>query len=165
MESLLPFYGLPIETLKERTADAEKIAETFTLVVLDGKVELQWNDNYSRDTWWASRGRADNQINLMEPFIGMLPNFRATYTIHDQPSILLDYQRNKELVDAARQHKGEFCRPVYSNRSVQTPQRGGPLRAKLAQGVCPRLGSQQGYQRGARGRYVCRQPPQGHEPV
>lgn len=108
MESLLPFYGLPIGTLKERTAEAETIVETFTLIVHDGKVELQWNDDYSRDRWWASRGRADKQINLMEPFIGMIGDFRATYTIHDQPSILLDYERNTDLVEAARKHKGRL---------------------------------------------------------
>ncbi|WWD17085.1 beta-1,2-xylosyltransferase 1 [Kwoniella shandongensis] len=105
MDSLLPFYGLPIETLKERLEEAEKIQETFTLIIHDGKVELQWNDDYSRDTWWASRPRADSQINLMEPFIKHLGAFRATFTIHDQPSILLDHARQEELVTAARQGK------------------------------------------------------------
>lgn len=76
MTALLPFYGLPIATLAERAAEAEKILETFTLIVHDGKVELQWNDDYSRDMWWASRPRADSQINLMEPFLSMLPEFR-----------------------------------------------------------------------------------------
>lgn len=95
--------------MKERAEEAEKIPETFTLIVNDGKVELQWNDNYSRDTWWASRGRADKQANLMEPFIAMLPDFRATYTIHDQPSVLIDHSRRTELVDAARKHQGRLC--------------------------------------------------------
>lgn len=76
LNSLMPFYALPIDTLKERVEETEKIQETFTLIVLDGKVELQWNDDYSRDTWWASRPRADSQTNLMEPFIQHLPNFR-----------------------------------------------------------------------------------------
>ena len=76
MESLLPFYALPIDTLKERVTEAETVAETFTLIVQDGKVELKWNDDYSRDMWWASRPRADAQINLMERFIGLLGNFR-----------------------------------------------------------------------------------------
>jgi hypothetical protein len=76
MNALLPFYGLPIATLAERAAEAEKIVETFTLIVENGQVVLQWNDNYSRDTWWASRPRADSQINLMEPFLGLLPDFR-----------------------------------------------------------------------------------------
>lgn len=76
MDSLLPFYALPIETMQERMTEAETIKETFTLIIHDGKVELQWNDDYSRDTWWASRPRADSQINLMEPFIGMLGSLR-----------------------------------------------------------------------------------------
>ena len=76
MNSLLPFYALPIDTLKERLVEAEKIPETFTLIVHDGKVELKWNDDYSRDTWWASRPRADSQIKLMEPFIKHIGTFR-----------------------------------------------------------------------------------------
>jgi beta-1,2-xylosyltransferase len=77
MTSLLPFYGLPIKTLQDRLVETETIPETFTLIVHDGKVELEWNDNYSRDTWWASRPRADSQINLMEPFLDLLPSFRS----------------------------------------------------------------------------------------
>ena len=76
MNSLMPFFALPLETLRERLLESETIAETFTLIVQDGKVELQWNDDYSRDTWWASRPRADAQINLMEPFLEHLENFR-----------------------------------------------------------------------------------------
>ena len=77
MDSLLPFYALPIATLQERLAEVESIQETFTLIVQNGKVELQWNDDYSRDQWWASRPRADSQINLMGPFLGMLGDFRS----------------------------------------------------------------------------------------
>lgn len=127
MNSLMPFYGLPVETMQQRTREAEKIPETFTLVVHDGKVELQWNDDYSRDTWWASRPRADSQINLMEPFIKDIGTFRyvvschvlwllvkevlmvrATFTIHDQPTMLLDYKRQQELMTAAKDHTGEY---------------------------------------------------------
>lgn len=77
MNSLMPFFALPIETLHERLLEAETIPETFTLIVQNGKVELQWNDDYSRDTWWASRPRADAQINLMEPFLEFLEDFRS----------------------------------------------------------------------------------------
>lgn len=108
MNSLMPFYGLPVETMQQRAREAEKIPETFTLVVHDGKVELQWNDEYSRDTWWASRPRADSQINLMEPFITAIGDFRATFTIHDQPTMLLDYKRQQELLEAAKAHKGVY---------------------------------------------------------
>lgn len=77
LEALLPYYGLSITTMQERMQDAEKVLETFTLIVQNGKVELQWNDNYSRDWWWSSRPRAEAQINLMEPFLQHLPNFRS----------------------------------------------------------------------------------------
>lgn len=106
MDTLLPFYGLPIASLKARLEETEKLPETFTVIVNRGKVELQWNDDYSRHKWLASRGRADSQINLMEPFLNFVGDFRATYSIHDRPSILVDYARMKELQDAASSHKG-----------------------------------------------------------
>lgn len=77
MHALLPFYGLPIDTLQERLKEVESIPETFTLISINGKIELQWNDDYARDTWFASRTRADKQINLMEPFMHMVGNFRS----------------------------------------------------------------------------------------
>jgi beta-1,2-xylosyltransferase len=33
---------------------------------------------------------------------------RATFTIHDQPTMLLDYKRQQELLTAAKDHTGEF---------------------------------------------------------
>jgi len=57
---------------------------------------------------------------------------RATFTIHDQPTMLLDYKRQQELLTAAKDHKGEStwrksqtCRLTVS---VETRQRGGPIR-------------------------------------
>jgi beta-1,2-xylosyltransferase len=151
MRSFSPFYGLPVSTLQERLTEVEKIEETFTLVVHDGKIELQWNDDYARDVWIASRSRADKQINLMEPFIALLPSFRwvasgrvmplhprcvlgvysrmfvpsclltthrATFTIHDQPTILLDHARQQELLTAAK-HGTVSTHPNENDRFEQ----------------------------------------------
>lgn len=105
MESLLPYYGLPKETLAERTKEAEKIVETYTIIVKDGKAEIQWNDDYAREMWSISRARADDQVNIMEPFLHLLHDFRATFTIHDQPSIQLEHGPQQELIDAALAQK------------------------------------------------------------
>lgn len=102
LNALLPFYAFSPAELAKRNAEAEKVVETFTLIVQNGKVVLQWNDDYSRDKWWSSRPRADAQVNLMEPFLGMLNDFRATFTIHDQPSILPDHDRMKDLTTLAK---------------------------------------------------------------
>ncbi|OWZ65552.1 beta-1,2-xylosyltransferase 1 [Cryptococcus neoformans] len=133
MNSLLPFYALPIDTLEERLTEAEKIPETFTLIVHDGKVELKWNDDYSRDTWWASRPRADSQINLMEPFIKHIGTFRATFTIHDQPSILLDHERHEELLTAAR-HGKVSTHPNELDRAEQNWKKACPPDSPLNKG-------------------------------
>jgi beta-1,2-xylosyltransferase len=100
--------------------EAESVAETFTLIVHDGKVELQWNDDYSRDTWWASRPRAEAQIDLMEPFIERIGSFRATFTIHDQPTIMLEYDRMKELTDLAKQRKRTWIADFTVSKLIQT---------------------------------------------
>lgn len=42
-----------------------------------------------------------------------LTSRRATFTIHDQPSILLDHSRQEELLSAARKGEGEPT-PAYS---------------------------------------------------
>lgn len=79
MESLTPFYALPHEEVQKRLQEAEQLPETFTLIVKsggNGKVVLQWNDEYSRDTWWNTRPRADAQINLMEYFLDRLGDMR-----------------------------------------------------------------------------------------
>lgn len=109
MNSLLPFYGLSIDTLRERFRETEKIEETFTLVIHDGKVELQWNDNYSRDTWWASRPRADAQINLMEPFLNQIGTLKC-----------VPGQIRGRLVRADKQRDLHYSRStLHSTRSRQ----------------------------------------------
>ncbi|BEI82977.1 hypothetical protein CcaverHIS002_0308450 [Cutaneotrichosporon cavernicola] len=105
MESLMPYYGLEIKELQTRNADLEKVVETFTLIVTNGKVEVQWNDNYARDRWWSTRPRADAQVNLMEKFLHLLPNFRATFSIHDQPMVMLNHDVLQKLNKAASDHK------------------------------------------------------------
>jgi hypothetical protein len=42
---------------------------------------------------------------------------RATFTIHDQPTMLLDYKRQQELLTAAKDHTGELiCRKLQACR-------------------------------------------------
>jgi hypothetical protein len=42
---------------------------------------------------------------------------RATFTIHDQPTMLLDYKRQQELLTAAKDHTGEsICRKSQTCR-------------------------------------------------
>ena len=53
MDGLAPFYGMSSPEIEKRVKEAEGVKETFTLIVKEGgKVVLQWNDDYSRDTWW-----------------------------------------------------------------------------------------------------------------
>jgi hypothetical protein len=72
---------------------------------------------------------------------------RATFTIHDQPTMLLDYKRQQELLTAAKDHTGEsICRKLQASRltiSIQARQRGGSLRVRLAQSLRSRQSSEQ----------------------
>ncbi|CED82144.1 cap1-related protein [Phaffia rhodozyma] len=109
MNSLLPFYALPPDEIAQRVTEAESIPETFTLIVKEGgKVVLQWNDQYSRDIWWNARTRADHQINLMEPFLDKLGEMRVTFSIHDQPFMVLPYERRQELEGLAKGRVGSY---------------------------------------------------------
>ena len=50
---------------------------------------------------------------------------RATFTIHDQPTMLLDYKRQQELLTAAKDHTGVLIarlEPVELTFSVETRQ-------------------------------------------
>jgi hypothetical protein len=101
--SLLPFYALPPDDFLARTAEAERVPETYTLIVkAGGKVVLQWNDDYARNEYWAARPRADAQINLLEPFLERLGEMRITFSIHDEPSVVLPYERRAELEGIAK---------------------------------------------------------------
>nr|ODN93002.1 beta-1,2-xylosyltransferase 1 [Cryptococcus depauperatus CBS 7855] len=141
MDSLQPFYALSISSLKERLAKAEKIVETFTLIVHDGKVEIQWNDDYSKDSWWSSQLRADNQVDLMEPFIRHIGSYRATFTVHDQPSILLDHERREHLLETARQHKTSTL-PDEIDRPEQDWHKTCPKDSPINKGVQEKPSSQ-----------------------
>jgi hypothetical protein len=41
MQSLLPFWAFPPADLAKRNLEAEKVVETFTLILTNGRVELQ----------------------------------------------------------------------------------------------------------------------------
>lgn len=115
MESLLPFYGLSIEELQRRNQEAETTVETYTLIVNDSRVETQWNDDYARDQIWSSRGRSDAQLKLMEPFLESLPAFRATFSVHDQPSVTVPWQEMKELTEAAKKKQSGLRISMYTD--------------------------------------------------
>lgn len=100
----MPYWGLPVKELQQRNAEMESVVETFTLIVEKGKVEVQWNDNYARDMWWSTRPRADAQVNIMEKFLHLMPNLRATFSIHDQPAIMVNHGIVEKLDKAARDH-------------------------------------------------------------
>lgn len=74
--ALEPLWALSPEEVGRRCSEAEDVPETFTLIVKGGKVVLQWNDEYSRNTWWSARERADQQMNLMVPFLDKLGEMR-----------------------------------------------------------------------------------------
>jgi len=76
----------------------------------------------------------------------------ATFTIHDQPSILLDHDRQQELLTAAKAKKGERHNDddiAISNASLKSPQRRGSIRAGLVQGLSKGQSAEQGRERAA----------------
>ena len=77
MEHLLPFYGLTVDVMQQRLRDVEQIHETWTIVVHDGQVDLQRNDDYSQWKWPGSDDRVNGEIELIRPLLDRLGNFRC----------------------------------------------------------------------------------------
>ncbi|KAK8858698.1 hypothetical protein IAR55_002927 [Kwoniella newhampshirensis] len=95
---LAPFFALPTEEMKRRMQMVEDMAETFTLVIEDGKVDIQIKDPGGLE-WGGTLPRAADTAGLLRAFSQHLPNMRATFSIFDQPQIYLSWARRGSLVD------------------------------------------------------------------
>lgn len=106
MQTLLPFYGLSVEEIQQRAKEAEGVVETFTLIVANSTVELKYYDESYAGTFWA--GRANAQVRLIEPYVDRLEPFRATFSVHDQPSVAVPFTEMSDLWDAAKKRTSEM---------------------------------------------------------
>ncbi|WVR06467.1 hypothetical protein IAU60_003498 [Kwoniella sp. DSM 27419] len=95
---LAPFFALPKAEMKRRMQMVEHMAETFTLVVEDGEVDIEIRDQGGLK-WGGTLPRARDASSLLSAFSEYLPNMRATFSIFDQPQIYLSWARRGSLVD------------------------------------------------------------------
>ncbi|KZV84062.1 hypothetical protein EXIGLDRAFT_727684 [Exidia glandulosa HHB12029] len=101
------FWAVPPEELQEVQMRWESMLDTFTIgKVEDGDPLDIINANLSPGIEDDGYARAMLQVNLMEPVQQFLPPFRATWTAHDGPYLVVAY----ETLEEARQKiaDGEF---------------------------------------------------------
>lgn len=106
---LLLFRGLAPADLRARVERMASAPDTFTLVVRNKAIRL-------RSTYQASRiggadDRVDGQVQLLTEF-GLqkwLPDFQATYSVHDTATGLIDYHHRSDLINAYEE--GEWYSP------------------------------------------------------
>ncbi|WWD18593.1 hypothetical protein CI109_103046 [Kwoniella shandongensis] len=95
---LAPFFALPKDEMKRRMTMVEDMAETFTLIIENGQVDIQIKDPGGLE-WGGTLPRAADTANLLRAFSRFLPDMRATFSIFDQPQIYLSWARRGSLVD------------------------------------------------------------------
>lgn len=95
---LAPFWALPRSEMRKRAKDVESIKETYTLVIKDGKVDVEISDE-SGLAWEGTRLRAADQASLVKSFARFLPDMRTVFSIHDHPQVYLSSARRSSLVE------------------------------------------------------------------
>ncbi|AAW42848.2 CAP1-related [Cryptococcus deneoformans JEC21] len=95
---LAPFLALPKSEMMRRMEMVDNMAETFTLVVRNGSVDIEIKDEGGLQ-WGGTLPRARDTASLLRGFSDYLPDMRATFSIFDQPQIYLSWARRGSLVD------------------------------------------------------------------
>ncbi|ORX37296.1 glycosyl transferase family 90-domain-containing protein [Kockovaella imperatae] len=95
---LAPFFALPKEEMKRRMLMVEDMPETFTVIIKDGRVDVQILDPGGL-RWEGTWPRARDAASLIEGFARFLPDLRVTFSIFDQPQIYLSWARRKSLME------------------------------------------------------------------
>ncbi|OXG27210.1 hypothetical protein C367_02639 [Cryptococcus neoformans Ze90-1] len=95
---LAPFLALPKSEMMRRMEMVDNMAETFTLVVQNGSVDIEIKDQGGL-RWGGTLPRARDTASLLRGFSDHLPDMRATFSIFDQPQIYLSWARRGSLVD------------------------------------------------------------------
>ncbi|KAF9527066.1 glycosyl transferase family 90-domain-containing protein [Crepidotus variabilis] len=106
---LEPFWGASPEDLIKIQKAQEEITDTYTLSKNETHpfVDLARTAFSTPDRWRERnllRGM-DEVLGLLEPIEHMLPNFRATFSPHDNPNLLSDFAVKQAYLNAAKEKK------------------------------------------------------------
>ncbi|KLT43057.1 hypothetical protein CC85DRAFT_284814 [Cutaneotrichosporon oleaginosum] len=93
---LAPFWALPKEELSRRLAADEAMDEVFILELRNGTVYVDIKEGGL--AWDGTEGRANQTAEMLASIAAHLPDFRATFSIFDQPQIYLSWARRESLV-------------------------------------------------------------------
>lgn len=109
---ILPFLGMPPSLLRSRSStiisDPNNNIQkgSFTLHVVDGRIGSMEEGGI---TGGAKKSkRANEQIMLLKPFVGWLPDMNITISEQDGPGLHLGGERRLQLETLAREGRGEL---------------------------------------------------------
>ncbi|KAJ5625543.1 hypothetical protein N7510_001852, partial [Penicillium lagena] len=95
--SLLPFWGLPPKTIRDRAREALGFDNAVIGVLIrDGKVSL--TDGGGDDRKW----QRDATVGMMAQFVKYLPDMDLVFNMHDEPRVVIPTEDLQRLVQKAK---------------------------------------------------------------
>lgn len=108
---ILPFLGMPPSLLRTRSStimsDPNNNIQkgSFTLHVVNGQIASVEEGGITGGA--KNSKRAHEQIELLEPFLGWLPDLNITISEQDGPAMHLSGERRLQLETLAKEGRGE----------------------------------------------------------
>jgi hypothetical protein len=96
---LEPFWGVDPRELRAIQSEWEANQDTFTIGKVDGEHIALLNDTMRGARMGIQR--ANDQIDILEDVEEWLPDFRATFTMHDGPRQFTSWELQRRAVEAA----------------------------------------------------------------
>ncbi|KAG9026087.1 Glycosyltransferase Family 90 domain containing protein [Tulasnella sp. JGI-2019a] len=103
-KDLEPFWGIHPDELRTRQTAAESRRDAFTIAVTDGKAAFTSTTSTPNEESLSEEGsrRAMVQLEVLQFLAKWLPDLRASFSVLDTPSLLLDHDYHRAAVNAAR---------------------------------------------------------------
>jgi hypothetical protein len=111
---LQPFWGVSPSVLREAQATWESQSDTFTIGKLPGSSSVELLNHTLHDSYTGHQ-RVRDQLNLLEDVQEWLPEFRATFTVHDGPTQFVSWELRKAAEEAAERGECAFKRICFSD--------------------------------------------------
>ncbi|KAG9027172.1 Glycosyltransferase Family 90 domain containing protein [Tulasnella sp. JGI-2019a] len=96
---LSPFWGIKPGTLQELQHTLQQHDDTFTLSVEDHWASVSAQGEFTEGMEESAKLRAEAQLDILTAVEQWLPDFNATFSIHDGPQQFIDHELRALLVE------------------------------------------------------------------
>jgi hypothetical protein len=139
-EKFQPFWGVDPAALRTSQAKLETLEDRFTIGKLPGELNVKLINQTFRRVSPAGEARIRDQLNLLKDAQELLPEFRATFTMHDGPTQVVGWELRNKAKEAAK--RGECMCQAMVSRMLLTD--GQYYRYRCRAGCCLRLSERMG---------------------